>query len=238
MKSGMKWRTGAIGVAAVSAWSLMAVPASASTITLADIVACGSSPCVVGDATVTAVGGDFGFQTLNGWSGYGVESPGNSVQGEIDGFNEAIEIAFASPSTLSAVQLLFLYQPPAFGDVEHGPDPDETAAIEAFFQGSSLGIVLVNVTGSTTATTTGGSISNLSIADETGGGAWLLSSPFGSQLIDSVRFFSGDPGPDATFSDFALGTTTYAPIPEPASLLLVGTGLGWLARRSRRQRRG
>ncbi|MEZ5317446.1 MAG: PEP-CTERM sorting domain-containing protein [Vicinamibacterales bacterium] len=218
-------------VLAVAAVLWVAAPASASTIGLADIQACGAvSTCSAGGATATAIGGDFSWQSLNGWDGYGVS--GGSVEGEIDG-GEAIEIAFDAPSLVQSMQLIFLYEPPTYNDVEHGPTDDEAASIEAFAGGISLGVVTVQVTGFTTAT--GGALTNLSIADETGGGAWLLTSPFGSQPIDLLRITPANPGPDASYSDLSLGTTTFeaVPVPEPVSVLLVGAGLVGLGRRRR-----
>jgi hypothetical protein len=96
--------------------------------------------------------------------------------------------------------------------------------------------VLVNVTGFTTATTTGGTIANLSIADNTGGGAWRVSNPFGAQVVDTLKFVSADPGPTAAYSDFAIGETNFRrAVPEPATLLLLGIALP-VAARLRRQR--
>lgn len=228
-----------------AALMLPATLALAETITAAEIqAACGtsntaSSCTVTGEGTVTSLNGNVSWKTLNAWTGIGVG--GGGVDAEIDG-TEAIELEFDSSSVISSFELVFLYEPPTYGDVEYGSDSDESAYIEAFYGGASIGVIMVNVTNFTTATVSGGgTISNLSVGDSSGGGAWLVSNPFGSQLVDMLKFYSADPWPVGTpfddqdsYSDFAVGATTYR-VPEPATVLLLGLGLCGAAR-LRRQR--
>lgn len=210
--------------------------ATATTISVSDIQACGfgQTTCAVPGATVTSTNGSISWKELNGYTGVGVG--GGVVDSEIDS-NEVLDITFDSASTVDSVELVFLYQPPTYGDQSFNVDGDEVALIEGFNGLVSVGIVRVNVTGLTSAVTTAGSITNLSIANETGGGAWTLSNPFGSEQVTRLSFTSGYPGPTSAYSDFAIGATSFqssTPVPEPATLLLFGSGAAVLVRRRRR----
>lgn len=234
----MALRTWILGTVVTATVLLMPARGEASAISLSDLLGCGSvSTCALTGATVTTSGGTLSSQTLNGFTGVGVS--GGSVNGEIDG-SESISIAFTQASVFDSLRLVFLYEPPAFNDVEIPPGSDETARLVATLLGGGSASVTVNVTGATTATTSGGSISNVSSAADTGGGVWLLTSPFGSTPITNLTFVSGDPGPNATYSDFAIGDMAYTPsqtqpVPEPGTLLLFGSGVAWFTARRRRR---
>jgi hypothetical protein len=219
-----------LGFGAIVAVAMMSNAAYADTISVASIVACGNVVnCVTAGGTVTAVNGVLGSKTLNGVTGVGVN--GGSVEAEIDG-NEAINITFNGSVLLDSVELVFLYEPPAWGDQEYGAGSDESATIEFFSGAVSLGTASFFVTGNTTASATAGTWALLSPADQANGAAWRWSNPFAGPLT-GLRFYPADPGPDATYSDFAIGATSFRSVPEPASLLLLALGGGALAARRR-----
>jgi hypothetical protein len=66
------------------------------------------------------------------------------------------------------------------------------------------------------------------------GTGWAFTAP-GIAGVDSISFFATDPLSSAN-SDFALAALDVEPIPEPATLALMGAGLlGLGVRRSRRR---
>jgi hypothetical protein len=53
--------------------------------------------------------------------------------------------------------------------------------------------------------------------------------------VDQLRFISSGDGQDFLMDDFTFNETVAAPVPEPTSLLLVGSGLAVAARRFRKR---
>jgi hypothetical protein len=211
--------------------------ARADVITVADVQACGGnftfSSCSVGAATVSSSPSKISWKTLSGFTGIGVG--GGAVDFEIDG-SESLSIDFGGSVLLDSVELVFLYEPPTYGDVEIGPGSDESATIAAYSGSTLIGTASLYVTGFTTATATGGTAVNVSPGDLSGGGVWRWSGMFGAPLT-SISFYSADPGPTSAYSDFAIGATTFRrAVPEPSALLLLSAGA--LAAGLRQRRRG
>jgi hypothetical protein len=120
-------------------------------------------------------------------------------------------------------------------------DDEDPALTGFFFPGDSMTVsfpspvdavgiffnVGVSPVGSLTVTTTAGSAGN--------GPSYDVSTLYFVGLISDTPFTSATIGGDLTVTTgFNLDNLTYAPIPEPASLILLATGLVTLAARRRR----
>ena len=70
-------------------------------------------------------------------------------------------------------------------------------------------------------------------------GRLTLFSPFGSNFVDELRFIALDSGAAQTSanSDYGLSSLVVTPIPEPSTLLLLGTGVALLAVKRRKLRK-
>jgi hypothetical protein len=145
------------------------------------------------------------------------------VNGEIDGYGpEFIRLDFKAPVRVADFTLAFLYPEGEFHD-----EVFETAEIR-FWNGAASSRHLT-ASGTTSASWDGtGSVENVSPAedDTPGGGAWKVSNPFGSDAVTSVTFLPGVPPiGSSAYSDFSLGEINVTPVPEPATMLLLGLGL-------------
>ncbi len=68
-------------------------------------------------------------------------------------------------------------------------------------------------------------------------GRLTLFSPFGSNFVDELRFIALDSGAAQTSanSDYGLSSLVVTPIPEPSTLLLLGSGVAFLAAKRRKR---
>ena len=70
-------------------------------------------------------------------------------------------------------------------------------------------------------------------------GRLTLFSPFGGKFVDELRFIALDSGAAQTSanSDYGLSSLEVTPVPEPATLLLFGSGLALLAAKRRKRKK-
>lgn len=163
--------------------------------------------------TVTTAYGATKLKTVNGVTGMGIS--GGTVDGEIDNC-ESMTFSFDSNVSVDELTISFLYNDHEFGD-----HPAEVARIVTDdFVGT------LTVTGPTTAVWTGGgTVTNVSVATEAGGGAWTLSGDLFGDDISFLRLESGNPGHKGKYADFSFVSMSGVPTPGTAALLGLGGAL-------------
>lgn len=191
-----------------------------------DISVSTTSSCTTADGiTLSTDEGVLSLKEVNGTKGVGIYDdlhPNGSLQ-EID-YGENLMLSTAGPSIWKSIDISFLYQKGAFGDVV-----DEVASITA---GGITGTL--SVLGANSAQWSWGDITQNLTGDSTssGGGFYSIANPFGDTAVSSVELTSSQDG-NYIYSDFAVSGAEATTVPEPSVLLGIVAlgGIGALRRR-------
>jgi MYXO-CTERM domain-containing protein len=226
-------RLGLLVFASFSFLLLLGSRAGAVTITATELPE-GQTSIVLADATVNVIGGSFAPKSHMGLNATGVG--GGLTGGEIDTSGEGIEFVFDDPTTLSVIELSYLYAAPNWGDTEN-----EVARLVAVVGGNTIEglLTVVDATTATWSFAGGGAVTNLSPADESGTALWSIANPFGGEAISSLTLLPVDTNgaqneSNADYSFVRLSDDDLPPVAEPFGLGLAALGALALARRQRR----
>jgi hypothetical protein len=222
---------------AMAAALVLAGTAQATVITGAQI---SGGPLPAG-VSFSSVGGSIDTKPLLGYIGAGVSG---RTAGEIDP-GESITGTFATPGRFGFIELMVLFDGPEFNDTEEIAQVTASlygggslvATLKTIYDGDANGLTAVwsNLFGTVT---------NISPATIDGAGVWRVDNPFGTNLITGLTFESisnvpplggcHNSGGCTNDSDYAIESLGYEPVPEPGTLILIGSGLAGLALRRRR----
>ena len=142
----------------------------------------------------------------------GVTGGNNWDEIDIEPPAEVLQITFSAPVFVNTLDLNKLFLVGFRGDTNN-----EVAGVNYILGGSFLG-------------------ANFYLGTENG--MLTVNNPFGNTPIDTVQFW-GVPtssATDTTNSDFGVSALSVTPVPEPGTLLLLGSGLTLIAARLRRRK--
>jgi hypothetical protein len=142
----------------------------------------------------------------------GVAGSNNDDEVDVATIGELLQISFSRAVQVTTLDLNKLFVAGVRGDTYN-----EIAGVNFLYQGSFLGT---------------------SFFSGTQNGMLTANSPFGNVKVDTIQFWAvpTSNATDASNSDYGVSGLVVSPVPEPGTLLLLGSGLAAIATRRRLRR--